>query len=115
VIKKYGTRKDTDKWFHITIPCNNDECEKLINKVREFIEEIGQIVCFTPEWSRADGMLVFHLDEPFEGKLLDKFLEEMKKYSKDGKVHIGRDSRDDTNFLMFPSNLYKVSGGRIVG
>ena len=100
MIKKYGTRKDTDKWFHITIPCNNDECEKLINKVREFIEEIGQIVCFTPEWSRTDGMFVFNLDEPFEGVELVKFIEEMKKYSK--TLKIGRDSRDDTNFMILP-------------
>jgi hypothetical protein len=104
---------NTDKVSHITIPCDNDECVELINKVREIIEEMGQIICYSPDWSRTDGMLVFHLDEPFEGKELDKFLEEIKKYSK--KVHIGRDSRDDTNFLMFPSDLYKVSGGRVVG
>ena len=109
----YNPINYTDKVSYITIPCANDECVKLIDKVREIIEEMGQIVCFTPEWSRTDGMLVFHLEEPFEGKELDKFLEEIKKYSK--KVHIGRDSRDDTNFLMFPSNLYKVSGGRFVG
>ena len=113
MIKKYGTRKDTDKWFHITIPCANDDCVKLINEISDVIEKMGQIVSYTPEWSRTDGMFVFNLDEPFEGVELVNFREEMKKYSK--TLKIGRDSRDDTNFLMFPSDLYKVSGGRIVG
>ena len=109
----YNPINYTDKVSYITIPCANDECVKLIDKVREIIEEMGQIVCFTPEWSRTDGMFVFNLDEPFEGVELVKFIEEMKKYSK--TLKIGRDSRDDTNFLIFPSGLYDVVGGRVVG
>jgi len=49
VIKKYGTRKDTDKWFHITIPCANDDCVKLINEISDVIEKMGQIVSYLPQ------------------------------------------------------------------
>jgi len=110
---KYTQMNYTDKVSHITIPCVNDDCVKLINEISDVIEKMGQIVCYEPEWSRSDGCMVFNLDEPFEGKELDKFIEEMKKYSK--RLKIGRDSRDVTNFLIFPSGLYEVVGGKVVG